>query len=763
MIAPTLLLLSALATTEGSPSEGPTARQEAALTDADVAPLFAKGSLARAKAAFDAGRLDEAADLFARAKEPEGRYLRALALLEAGRGAEAVKVLAGLAEALPAIADRVHHAEGRALEAAGRRRDAAAAFARVPQRSLVWADARLAAARNLDAAGDAAAALEALAPALTLPPPEDPSRPDPAAEALLLAGRLRLRQGGDDAAAGARRHLVECWAGHPLAPVARECRQRLDALPPEAGGPPSDEDQLRRAEWLLDRNRTEAALSPLEALAEKLPGPGPAEPLSCRARFALGRAYRKQRMYAKAVEELGPVAERCGDAGVKARARFLLAGAAANARLPDAVDHYEVLAREYPDSPLADDALYYAADQLVRDGQLDAARARLAAIADRYPNADFRADALFRLGWLARSVGDVEGALAAFSRLEDDYREDPYEHARASYWRARVLFARAGAGDADAAREVWARLAARSPADYYGLLSRARLAEIDPTLAMVEAPLSGVEAPAGFRYVAGPLLDDGHFRAGVALLRAGLARAAAEELGAVDRRLVTRAATGAAAEDALLLLADLLDRAGDPKSAHNLVRTLGRSALRRAPQGQSLRVWRIAYPPAFRAEVEMHAGPSGVPVELLQALMREESGLDPRALSPAGAVGLTQLMVPTAREVARRAKVRPPTRADLMQPSLNVRLGARYLGELVRKFDGSVPLALASYNAGDSAVRSWLRQRCDLTLDEFVEEIPLQETRGYVKRVLRSYSAYRLLYGRGGDALALGQKLPGAP
>jgi soluble lytic murein transglycosylase len=118
-------------------------------------------------------------------------------------------------------------------------------------------------------------------------------------------------------------------------------------------------------------------------------------------------------------------------------------------------------------------------------------------------------------------------------------------------------------------------------------------------------------------------------------------------------------------------------------------------------------------------------------------------------------------MVPTAREVAKRLKVKPPRQADLMQPGVNVKLGARYLGELIRRFDGSVPLALAAYNAGDGAVRSWLRVRGGLALDEFVEEIPPQETRGYVKRVLRSYSAYRLLYGKGPEALALGQSLPG--
>jgi soluble lytic murein transglycosylase len=142
-------------------------------------------------------------------------------------------------------------------------------------------------------------------------------------------------------------------------------------------------------------------------------------------------------------------------------------------------------------------------------------------------------------------------------------------------------------------------------------------------------------------------------------------------------------------------------------------------------------------------------------VDLVQALMREESALDPRALSPAGAVGLTQLMPATAQQVARRAGMGKLGKNGLAEASTNIRLGSRYLGELIRRFDGQVPLGVAAYNAGPGAVSRWLDQRPGLELDEFVEEIPIEETRGYVKRVLRSYAAYRLLYGGDGQSAAL--------
>jgi soluble lytic murein transglycosylase len=158
-----------------------------------------------------------------------------------------------------------------------------------------------------------------------------------------------------------------------------------------------------------------------------------------------------------------------------------------------------------------------------------------------------------------------------------------------------------------------------------------------------------------------------------------------------------------------------------------------------------VRLWRIAYPAAFRAEVLRWSKAAGVPPDLLQALMREESALDPSVISQAGAVGLTQLMPTTAAAVARRLGMGAMSSQTLTDPGTNIRIGAAYLGELLARYGKQPALALAAYNAGGGAVGRWLEARGGLELDEFVEEIPIDETRGYVKRVLRSFAAYRLL------------------
>jgi len=221
---------------------------------------------------------------------------------------------------------------------------------------------------------------------------------------------------------------------------------------------------------------------------------------------------------------------------------------------------------------------------------------------------------------------------------------------------------------------------------------------------------------------------------------------AARELLAVDRAPLRSSAS--AGEEALVLLADLSARAGDLRNAHAIVRIELRGLLRHTSAPLALRAAGLAYPLAFREQIAKASKIASMPPDLLQALMREESALDPRALSSTGALGLTQVMPGTAREIARRLKLHGFVPSKLFDPEVSIRIGGAYLGELYARFQHPA-LAFASYNAGPGAVSSWLSKRKTLPLDVFVEEIPLDETRGYVKRCLRSFAAYQYLYGSG--------------
>ncbi len=131
---------------------------------------------------------------------------------------------------------------------------------------------------------------------------------------------------------------------------------------------------------------------------------------------------------------------------------------------------------------------------------------------------------------------------------------------------------------------------------------------------------------------------------------------------------------------------------------------------------------------------------------LAHALIKQESHYERDIVSKVGAVGLMQLMPYTARALATSLKMRPPRAKDLMEPETNIRLGVMYMEQVFDKFDNNMIYAIASYNAGPNAVESWVRKNPDEDPDIFVENIPYDETKNYVKKVLSNFWIYKQLY-----------------
>jgi soluble lytic murein transglycosylase len=156
---------------------------------------------------------------------------------------------------------------------------------------------------------------------------------------------------------------------------------------------------------------------------------------------------------------------------------------------------------------------------------------------------------------------------------------------------------------------------------------------------------------------------------------------------------------------------------------------------------------RLVYPFPYRAAIEREARRNNVDPYLVAGLIRQESGFDARARSPAGALGLMQIMPATGTSLARELGVTGFRTARLAEPDLNLRMGTRYLATMLARYDGRLGDALVAYNAGPTRMARWrgFPEHGDPEL--FVERIPFAETRGYVRIVQANTAIYRALYG----------------
>ena len=391
------------------------------------------------------------------------RYLQGLALQRAARLAEAAPLLERLAGDYPALADHCRWLAGRAWESLGAAEEARRAFAAIDPGSSLADDARLAEARALRRLGRWDEALSRLAP-MAERRPRSWGR-DVAAEALFAMAELREQKGERREAAAL---FLKLWSERPRSALSGDALKRAQAL----RAAPTAALKVVRAEALLNLHRNEAALALIQPLVESPPRELSAES-RCHARSVMGRALRKLRRHAQAVEVLAPLVDGCAPDESWAAGLYTAGFSAAGLDTARAISFYLRLEEVLPESELADDALFLAAGLRERAGELHAARRLLRRLILRHPAGDYRAEALFQLAWLSRKEGLLDDALAAFSQLERDYFERDLDAAvRARYWKARVLDELGRPGEATANYEA---IAENHPAGFYALLARSQL------------------------------------------------------------------------------------------------------------------------------------------------------------------------------------------------------------------------------------------------------------------------------------------------
>ena len=528
------------------------------------------------------------------------------------------------------------------------------------------------------------------------------TEPSPAKTYRLRFDRARcLLELGDKAEAMAG--LLSLYRSEPEGELSGQILAALKEADPEyrvgAG------EHIARAELLLERKRPDLAAVDLEE-AVRLSAPAP---LSLKKQLA--QAYYKARRYREAAvlfEEMraDPASGFGGEDDLGDLARSYSRS-----------DQFDSAIAVYRELGVDAENAYKIAFLKMDQGKLEDANQLFVELLAAYPTHPRRASVEWFLAWNNYRLENYAEAEARFGELQAKAAREKSEK-RAAYWRARSLEALNRNTEAKA---IYSDLADDENLSYYALLSLKRLEKLnEPT----QAPRRGavqslprLKVPEPFAM--GELDSPGgkeSLRRLKELLLVGLWEDFLAELDFV-----------AARESVLEDFSEIRNGTG--------------------ATAQDSGSWNLKYPPAYATLVTLFTQTRHIPPALAWAIMREESRFRPQVVSPANAIGLMQIIPPTGSEIAaflRRSAFSPE---DLYRPVVNVEYGVQYLAMNLKRFSGNLIETIASYNAGPEAVERWKKARPGRDWQEFVEEIPYAETQDYVRKVLRSYYLYSLIYG----------------
>jgi len=158
-----------------------------------------------------------------------------------------------------------------------------------------------------------------------------------------------------------------------------------------------------------------------------------------------------------------------------------------------------------------------------------------------------------------------------------------------------------------------------------------------------------------------------------------------------------------------------------------------------------LAYWRILFPEPWWETIKAESAKNNLDPYMVVSLIRQESEFNPSVISYANAYGLMQLLPSTGKAIAREEGISHFQTFQLLDPEMNIRLGTRYLRQMLDKVGGVQEYALAAYNAGDERVVDWQAAGPYSGIDEFVESIPFTQTREYVEAILRNEEMYKAI------------------
>jgi soluble lytic murein transglycosylase len=385
---------------------------------------------------------------------------------------------------------------------------------------------------------------------------------------------------------------------------------------------------------------------------------------------------------------------------------------------------------DYPQSQWLAEALFSSGNMYLLRKDYPHAAEYYGYLAQHFPTNKNASAAHWRAGWLNYRLANYTDAEKMFDEQIRAFPGTP-ETASALYWRGRLYESQ----DHDPAKAAanYRTIVRVYQHFFYAQMARQRLTALGSTEAASAPDLDEIKT-ADLPTLADSFPEDSpHLAKAKLLANAGLNDYIPREI----------AADPDSGSWSALAEAQIYASYGETYRAMRALKRALPGAASASIQSIPLPYWHILFPEPYWTTIKAESAKNGLDPYLVASLIRQESEFNPSAISYANAWGLMQLLPSVGKSLARQEGMSHFETYQLLDPDTNIRLGTRYLKQVLDHFGGVPEYALAAYNAGDSRVEDWQASGPYSGIDEFVESIPFTQTREYVQAILRNIEIYR--------------------
>jgi soluble lytic murein transglycosylase len=592
----------------------------------------------------------------------------------------------------------------------------------------------------------------------------------------------------------AAENYKKIWLGYPQSEYSAASFNAIETLSEGGKVPvftPTVEDFYSRGQVFYDLYIYESALAEYKVILDSAKSKAIDENLHMKTLYRMGMCYFNIRDYSAAKEYLLSSYKKSPSGVFADDNLYFLGRIDTNLDMDDsAIERYALLLEKFPSSNYADDALYRTGRIYFFKDDFENARKYFKRMVVEYPSGDKLPDAYWELGWIEYKLEDFTSAASTFDGMAGKFKGAMLGE-KAMFWKAKSS---EKLGDKEKALSIYKEIVSAKTYSYYTFAAKKCLEEAGQTVDLgtinksvyPDNPQIGSLLPDVYNEIeanttSGTVISDtsgngsnsaesndgtntsdstsgtsataestssgntsskiiySHLDKAKELLLIEFYKSADKEIEASHSQFEND-------NIGLLQLSTLYLKSMDYINSQKVISGNYTNLLNSLKSPYKDYLYYLIYPYAFPEYLKKYSAEFGVDPLYVLAVMREESRFDPEAGSYVGALGLMQVMPATGKGIANSLGIKNFNSQMLLDPETSVKMGCFYLGEQLKNFNGNNYYASGAYNGGPGAMSKWISEMGDKNIDEFIELIPYDETRNYIRKVMSSYFFYQMLY-----------------